>query len=134
MSNQELSLTMTHGMLGFEETLEYTLKPVPGNPYFFWLEAKDGPSFILTKPNFFFPDYQVQVKREALANLAKDGQTPEVYLVVTVPERPADMTANLLAPLFINETEGLAGQIVLHDTPYSTRHFLFPPEKRSNCG
>ena len=134
MSDKEFSITMACGLLGFEEVLDYTLKPIPNNPCFFWLEAKDGPSFILTKPIFFFPDYQVQVKRETIANLLKDNQLPEIFLIVTIPERPADMTANLLAPLLVNEDTGLAGQIVMHDTSYTTRHFLFPPEKRCSCG
>ncbi|MDW7651582.1 MAG: flagellar assembly protein FliW [Bacillota bacterium] len=135
MTGSEKTITMCPGLLGFEELTDYTLKPVPGNHFFYWLEAKEeGPSFILTKPKFFFPDYTVQVKRDSLANLCIEETEPEVYLIVTVPEQTSDMTANLLAPLFVNEEKGLACQFVLHDTSYTTKHYLFAPEKRRSCG
>lgn len=135
MLQSDQSIIINPGLLGFEEISEYTLKSVPSNPFFFWLEATaEGPSFVLTMPKYFFPDYCVQVKRDTLANLEIEEKEPCVYLIVTVPEKTADMTANLLAPLLINEEKGLACQIVLTDTSYTTKHYLFPPEKRRNCG
>lgn len=135
MTLHNQSIHMNPGLLGFEDITEYTLKPVPDNPFFFWLEAKEGyPSFILTKPGYFFHDYTVQVKRDSLSNLEIGDKEPVVYLIVTVPEKTAEMTANLLAPLLINEEKGLACQIVLTDTPYTTKHYLFPPETRRHCG
>ena len=131
-----MTIKTNPGLLGFEEISTYSLQPVPSNPYFFWLESteEEGPSFVITKPKFFFPDYIVQVKRDSLANLEIEEKEPEVYLIVTVPEKTGDMTANLLAPLFINAETGLACQIVLQETSYTTKHYLFPPEKRRNCG
>lgn len=131
---KEQPLKMTPPLLGFSDITDYTLRPVAGNPCFFTLEAADGPSFILSKPSFFFPNYVVQVKRNALANIEVEEKEPEVYVIVTVPEKTADMTANLLAPLFVNREKALACQIVLVDTDYSTKHYLFPPETRRNCG
>lgn len=125
---------MNPGLPGFDHIVNYTLKPVPNNPFFYCLEAEEGPSFILTKPKFFFPDYLVQVKRESLAHLEVGASDPEVYLIVTVPAKTSEMTANLLAPLLVNEEKGVAAQIVLADSNYTTRHYLFPPEKRRNCG
>ncbi|EEG76540.1 flagellar assembly protein FliW [Dethiobacter alkaliphilus] len=130
----KLTLTMTPPLMGFEDTTTYTLQPLPDNACFFTLEAQDGPSFILTKPHFFFPDYRVQVKQSDLANIKAEGTEPDVYLIVTVPEKVSDMSANLMAPLLVNAQKGLACQHVMHDSPYSTRHYLFPPEKRRHCG
>jgi flagellar assembly factor FliW len=131
--HKEISIKMIEGLLGFEDAREYTLQPVPDNPVFFWLQAENGPGFVLTRPQFFFPDFTVTVQPEDLKEL---GASPSVsiYLIVTVPERVHDMTANLLAPLFVDEEKGLALQIVMHDSPYTTRHFLFPPERRRDCG
>ena len=128
------AITLNPGLLGFEDISQYSFKPVPDNPYFFWLEAKDGPCFVITKPDFFFNDYHVQVKQDSLANLNLEEKEPGVYLIVTVPEKTADMTANLLAPLLVNEEKGLACQVVLTDSSYTTKHYLFPPEKRRHCG
>ncbi|MBT9142159.1 MAG: Flagellar assembly factor FliW [Syntrophomonadaceae bacterium] len=134
MTKQAVSLKMVPGLLGFEEVSEYLLEPVPDNPCFFSLLAPDGPAFILTKPACFFPDYLVQVKRDLLANIALEEKEAEIYLLVTVPKHPADATANLLAPLVVNATQGLASQIVLHQSAYTTKHFLFPPEQQRSCG
>ncbi|GFP20571.1 flagellar assembly factor FliW, partial [Candidatus Hakubella thermalkaliphila] len=82
----------------------------------------------------FFPDYLVQVKREGLANIALEEKEAEIYLLITVPKHPAEATANLLAPLVVNATQGLASQIVLYQSGYTTKHFLFPPEQQRSCG
>ncbi len=129
-----ISVRMVKGLPGFAETYSYQLKTVPGNLLFFWLESVDGPSFLLTKPGLFFNDYKVEVKEDALGDLVTQGGDIEVYAIVTVPEEPVEMTANLMAPLLINEEKGLGCQVVLHDSQYTTRHYLFPPEKRRNCG
>jgi len=134
MTKRAVSLKMLPGLLGFEEISEYLLEPIPDNPCFFSLLAPQGPAFILTKPAFFFPDYFVQVKRDALANIALEEKEAEIYLLVTVPEKTAEATANLLAPLVINAAQGLASQIVLHQSSYTTKHFLFPPEQQRSCG
>ena len=58
---------------------------------------------------------------------------PQVFAIVTVPEKMEEMTANLLAPIVVNPARRLALQVVLEKVPYTTRHRLFPngfPEKR----
>lgn len=129
----EVRIQMTEGLAGFEEVKEYALRPVPGNTLFFCLEAEGGPFFVLTRPESFFADFSLHVKREELKELCPLGNIA-VYALITVPERVPDMTANLLAPLFVNEEKGLARQIIMHDSPYTTRHYLFPPERRRDCG
>lgn len=134
--HEVLQVKMAKGLLAFEEVLDYELKPVPDNPHFFWFEAKDeeGPSFILTRPEFFFQDYQIEIPEAEIKDLCPEEGETIVYSIVTVPEKVMDMTANLLAPLLVNEKKGLARQLVLQDTSYTIRHYLFPPEKRRNCG
>jgi flagellar assembly factor FliW len=133
-NTKDIKIKMEKGLLGFEHIHDYTLKPIRGNPFFFWLESTEGPGFLLTKPAFFFEEYVLHTDKESLSDLEPSGREIQVYTIVTVPENTMDMTANLLAPLFINEDKGLARQVVLHDTPYTTRHYLFPPEKRRDCG
>lgn len=133
-SEKNFSVRMVKGLLGFEEVESYELKEVPGNPVFFWLESKDGPNFLLAKPDTLFPEYKVDVKEDSLQEMANQVDDIEVYVIVTVPAKSVDMTANLLAPLLINEKQGTGLQVVLHDSPYTTRHHLFPPEKRRSCG
>ncbi len=137
MIEKKVCLKMVQGILAFEEISDYTLQPVPDNPLFFWLEAEDGPGFLLTRPDSFFEDYKITMNREDLKDLLAEEDDPEkieVFVIITVPEKMTDMTANLLAPLLINEAEGLACQLVLKDVTYTTRHYLFSPEERRSCG
>ena len=134
MCVEHKTVRMVKSLLGFADIYDYQLKPVPGNPMFFWLESKGGPNFLLTRPGIFFDDYKVEVKKDTLGDLAAEDTEIQVYTIVTVPEQPAEMTTNLLAPLLINEEQGLGCQVVLYDSGYTTRHHLFPPEKRRNCG
>ncbi|PKM78895.1 MAG: hypothetical protein CVU88_08615 [Firmicutes bacterium HGW-Firmicutes-13] len=132
---KEIPIKMVRGILAFEDILDYTLTTVADNPCFFWLEGgEEGPDFLLTKPGFFFEDYKIELKREEIQDLSPESGEIEAYVIITVPEKTTDMTANLLGPLLINKEKGLARQVVLQDTPYTTRHYLFPPEKRRNCG
>ncbi|MCL4464378.1 MAG: flagellar assembly protein FliW [Firmicutes bacterium] len=133
MTKKALSLKMIPGLLGFEEISEYLLEPIADNPCFFSLSAPAGPAFILTKPAFFFPDYLLS-ERDDLTNIALEEKAAEIYLLVTVPEKTAEATANLLAPLIVNTAQGLASQLVLHQSSYTTKHFLFPPEQQRSCG
>lgn len=129
-----LAVQMVKPLAGFTETHHYQLKKVPGNPLFFWLESEAGPSFILTKPSLFFNDYKVEIKKVELKDLLADGKELAVYAIVTVPADLEQMTANLMAPILINEEQGLGCQLVLYDSQYTTRQYLFPPEKRRHCG
>lgn len=136
-TNKKVYLKMVQGILAFEEVVNYTLQPVPDNPLFFWLEAEDGLGFLLTRPESFFEDYKITMNREDLKDLLAETDDPEkieVFVIITVPEKMTDMTANLLAPVLVNEDEGLARQLVLKDVPYTTRHCLFSPEKHRSCG
>lgn len=134
-NKSEIPIKMVRGILAFEDVLDYTLKTVPDNHSFFWLEGGEkGPAFLLTKPEFFFKDYKIELKREEIQDLLPGEGKIEAFVIITVPEKIVDMTANLLGPLLINEEKGLARQVVLQNTPYTTRHYLFPPEKRRNCG
>ncbi|MCR3920906.1 MAG: flagellar assembly protein FliW, partial [Firmicutes bacterium] len=121
-----IPVSMVKALPGFPDIYSFRLQKIPGNSLFFWLESQDGPSFILTKPGLFFNDYLVKInKNELVEELLAHDDDIEVYSIVTVPDNPADMTTNLMAPLLINEATGLGCQVVLHDSQYTTRHHLY---------
>ena len=133
----QLTLKMNPPLAGFEEIDTYTFLPIADNPYFYWLDAEDGPKFLLTKPEYFFPGYLQQVKSYLMTNIGENEDNLgkwDVYLIITLAAKPQNMTANLLDPLFINPTQKKAKQIVLYESNFTTRHYLFPPEQRRNCG
>ncbi|NLM46091.1 MAG: flagellar assembly protein FliW [Firmicutes bacterium] len=132
MTDAAITLEMDPPLPGFEEITSFTLTPVPDNPCFAWLEAKNGPQFLLAKPEFFFSGYLQQVKTYLPSNFTSTGIS--VYVIITLADRIQDMTANLLAPLLVDTASKRAGQHILYDSAFTTRHYLFPPEKRRQCG
>jgi flagellar assembly factor FliW len=48
-----------------------------------------------------------------------------VYSIVVVPEDIRKMTANLMAPVVINNRLKLGKQIVLDNNIYKTKHYIF---------
>ena len=134
MTDTALALQMDPPLPGFEEITSYTLTPVPDNPCFAWLEAKDGPQFLLARPECFFSGYLQQVKAYLPSNFTTTEKSPCVYVIITLADKIQDMTANLLAPLPVDTAAKRAGQHILYDSNFTTRQYLFPPEKRRQCG
>jgi flagellar assembly factor FliW len=70
--------------------------------------------FIVVPPAPFFPDYAPEIGDQVLEQLAATEPSDLlVLLVVTVGDSPAQATANLLAPLVVNQTNRRAAQVIL---------------------
>lgn len=125
-------ITMAEGLLGFAEITRYViLDHAPDSP-FHYFQAVDDPdvAFIIIDPLCFKPDYKVAVAAGELADLKLEKpEDAVVCAIVTVPDDPDEMTANLQGPLVINAEKRLAKQIVLYDGPYSTKHKIFNTEQ-----
>jgi len=124
-------LTFAGGILGFENFTRYLLIDQDEVAPLRWFQPIDDPAlaFTVIDPLLFFPDYRVSLggeDRQAL-QLAK-GEEPLVLALVTIPEDPAAMTANLLGPLVINPVTRLGKQLVLHDSGYPVRARLISDE------
>ncbi|MBW2030274.1 MAG: flagellar assembly protein FliW [Deltaproteobacteria bacterium] len=123
--DEEKIIEMPMGMLGFPDSKRYfVMKHREGSP-FLWFQSIDDPSlaFVITNPVLFSEDYRVDLEG-VLEELSwnEDGVDShlELYVVVNVPRgAPEKMTANLIAPLLINNTKRQAFQIVIHPSPYS---------------
>lgn len=129
-----IDVRMLESIPGFPDVFHYQLKDVPGNPLFFLLDSENGPSFILTKPSLFFPNYRLSICRSELDPELSENGNIEIFSIVTMSSNPLEMTTNLMAPLLINKEGGVGYQKVLHNSRYTTRHYLYTPEKRRSCG
>jgi flagellar assembly factor FliW len=119
-------LEFPSGILGFEEYKGYVILEIRKDGLFRCLQSTDDPdvAFVIIEPAVFWPDYQVQVEAEALAEIGPidDPGGVAIYAIVTVPRDVAKMTANLQAPLMINRKTRRGKQVVLTDGNYYTRH------------
>jgi flagellar assembly factor FliW len=115
VSGEQL-LHFPQGMIGLPEARRYViLDHRPGSP-FKWMLCLDDPElgFAVANPYELVADYRGPV--ELAARLL--GTTPEeiaVFVVVTIPTDPTQMTVNLMAPVAVDLRTRTARQIVLED-------------------
>ena len=127
-------LTFPEGLLGFHEFHRYILLKEPDQDPFLWMQSLEDPTlaFVVVNPFLFFPGYEIQVKPHELATIQLDDVSKATVLtIITIPENPMDLTANLRGPIVINSEKNLAKQLVLIDDRYHTKHPLLkeiPPE------
>ena len=123
----------TEGIPAFEEYKEYIIMPVSEKSPFYYLQSVQEPDLclIITNPFVFFPDYEIEIADEELQSLEVRGEPGNlaIYVILTIPEEFRLTTANLLAPIVINPENRRAVQYVVVNVKYSTRHFIFKPEK-----
>jgi flagellar assembly factor FliW len=120
-------LTFPEGLLGFSAMRRFVLINDPEEEPFLWLQALDDQdlAFVVVDPFLFFPGYQIQVKPHELATiLLNDISKATVLAIITIPEEPMNLTANLRGPIVINSENNLVKQLVLIDDRYNTKHFL----------
>ena len=134
--DEDKVFTFRHGLPGFPAEKSFALLPYqPDGPFSFLQSTKDPDlTFLVVDPFIYFPDYEFDLDDTVASELALTADAPpSIVNIVTVPKKIDDMTANLLAPIIINEKTKQAVQLVLENTGYSTRHHLFT-EKSADKG
>ncbi|MCB0995988.1 MAG: flagellar assembly protein FliW [Acidimicrobiales bacterium] len=117
------------GVPGFPEFQRCVLVPVD-QAMFWWLQSTEDPelAFLSVVPWPFFPDYEPEVPagEQDVLGLSDPGDAL-VLCLVTVHRDPDRFTANLLAPVVVNQSSRRARQIVL-DQDLPSQAELTPPE------
>ena len=118
---------------GFPETERFVLIPHKEDSPFAWLQSVDAPdvAFVVTDPWLFFEDYRPTVNEVDLEKLEVAGKEEDssneawtMLAILTIPNDPKKMTANLKAPVIINTRNNMAKQVILSNEEYTTKHFL----------
>jgi len=120
-------LTFSQGMIGFENSLQFSLISKPEVAPYLWLQCVTRPelTFVVLPIIAVRADYALQLgaaERERF-KLA-DDEAPVLLAVVVVAQDPKQSTVNLMAPILINERERIGGQIINDNGRYRTRHFI----------
>ena len=113
-----------YGILGFEKLKSYVLLDAPQQP-FYWLQALDlvEVAFVLINPVIFRPDYTVEIPPEELEEIGIDSPDKMVtFAIVTIPQNPAEMTANLQGPIIINKETRVGRQSISANPKWEVRH------------
>lgn len=122
---------LEQGLLGFESVLHYELSAYDQETPFYWLRASSDPelAFLVMEPGLLLDDYAFDLPDEEARAL--DIQSPDevlVLVILTVPEDPLQMSANLLGPLVFNRRTHLGRQLILDAQRYPLRFPVLPAE------
>lgn len=118
------------GLMGFPEMKQFILVDDPadrGLP-FKWLISVETPelAFLVTDPGIFFKDYVFDLSEDDRIKIGANTEDEvSVITMLTVPADPKKITANLRGPLVINWKTLVGRQVVLKDTDYTTKHYIF---------
>ena len=122
--NEEQLYHFSKGTPGFDEETDFALIEMAESPFWYLQSVKnEGLSFLLGDPFIFYPSYEFELLDDEAEEL-RIGSNVVVRCIITLKEQVEQSTINLLAPIVLNP-DGKAGkQIVLHRTPYHTKHSL----------
>jgi len=116
---------MPKPVLGFEHLKRYCIIERDDCQPFLWYQSVDDPeiAFIIVNPLFFAPKYRIEVNPKELEELRiRDVKAVETYVIVTIPDKPSEMTVNMQGPIVINTETRLAKQLVLVNSEYLVKH------------
>jgi flagellar assembly factor FliW len=120
---EESVFELDPGLVGFPAERRFVvLDSRPGSP-FKWMLCVDEPdlAFAVIDPTTFVPGYAApldkasQVLRCAPADVA-------LFVLVTIPARPTEIYANLLAPVVVDLVRRKGRQLVLEDPTLDPAH------------
>ncbi|HWG98643.1 MAG TPA: flagellar assembly protein FliW [Pilimelia sp.] len=118
-------------MPGFPDLLRFVLLRLDDDGLLYALTSVEEPKlrFLVMPPTTFFPDYAPEVPQDAVDAL--DIASPDdvlLLLVVTPGEKPGDATANLMAPILVEQRTRRALQVVLAGSGLPVRAELMAPK------
>lgn len=121
-------LTFPEGLLGFSDLRKFVILDDPNDDIFAWLQSCELPSiaFPVLEPELFAEAYKVALTKSDLEALKiADQKKARFFSIITIPEDPTQMTANMKAPIVINIEAKLARQCVLQDNNLAIREPIF---------
>lgn len=119
---------MERPILGFEHLTTFCLVERDDMAPMLWLQAMEDPAvaFLVVNPRCLYQDYRVEVNSNEIAELrVAKVESVETYVILTLGDDPRQTSVNLQGPILINTENNLAKQLVLVNSDYTVRHYLF---------
>ena len=123
-------ISFPDGVVGLRENKRFVIFDCGDDGVLKWLQSADDPeiAFVICEAKTIAATYNIALSDKEL-ELLKAKSTLEllICLILTIPENPYDMTANMLGPLCFNPDQRIGIQLVLINPEFSTRHRVFLP-------
>ncbi len=126
--NNEDIITFSEGLLGFQDLRTFVLLDDPNDDIFAWLQSCESPAiaFPVLEPELFSETYKINLSKSDLEILQlPDSKKARAFCIVTIPDDPTMMTANVKAPIIVNVDKKRARQCVLQDNHLAIREPIF---------
>jgi flagellar assembly factor FliW len=130
INEEERVIHFNAGIPGFIDEKEFCILPIEETPLFVLQSVKSSETaFILTDPFSFFTDYEFNLPEEVTEAFSiSSDKDVAVFAILTVQAPFEKTTANLQAPVIINQKERQGKQVILNGTSYTTKHQLITKE------
>lgn len=106
------------GLVGFPGLVRFLVIDDEKSAPFRWLQSLDEPNlaYVAVEPKWVVPDYRVDLPPVLAAQLGiTQPDDLSVLVIVTIPQDPREMTANLKGPLVFNATTRKGAQLIIED-------------------
>ncbi len=121
------------GILGFDTLTKFFIVDPGDRTLILWLQSAEDKSiaFPLLEPKIFAPDYQVKLLPAEMVSLELENLNgASIYSILTIPANVTEMSANMKAPIVINNKNKIARQIVLQDNKLDVKHLMYNSLKK----
>ena len=114
------------GILGFDFIKKFIIMDADdeGSP-FKWMQAFDEKdlAFVIIRPLDFMDEYELVISQNDLDDVKSESIDELIaFSIVTIPENPKNMTANLQGPIIINPIKRIGKQAISLSDRYTVRH------------
>ena len=126
--NNEDIINFSEGLLGFENLTQFFIVDPGDSTLILWLQSTEDNSvaFPIIEPKIFKPDYIAKLLPADMAAVQLDTMSDaKIYSIITIPSDITTMSANLKAPIVINNAKKVARQIVLQDNKLSVKYEMY---------
>ncbi|AFH50208.1 Hypothetical protein IALB_2505 [Ignavibacterium album JCM 16511] len=111
--SEDLILNFKEGLYGFEQLKKYLLIKTDDD-LFYWLTSVD-------RPEICFPLVGTRIIDESFP----EEENYEAFAIVTLNKDPLQITANLKAPVYINQDKKTGFQKIIDTDKYPINYKLF---------
>ncbi len=126
-------INFKEGLLGFDNLKKYFVVDPGDQTLILWLQSIDDGSvaFPIIEPKIYNPNYSVKLLPVELTSIELENlSNASIYTILTIPQDVTEMSANLKAPIVINNQTKIARQIVLQDSKLEVRYKMYMELKK----
>lgn len=115
------------GIPGFPEEKQFVILPIE-NSVFFIMQSVNNEhvAFVIVEPFIFFPQYEFDLPEVERVKLTIEKEEDvAVFVILTIGNPIENTTANLQAPVIINQNQKLGKQMILQNQDFSTKESIY---------